>query len=355
MSGRFWPKARIRVILDLLRLRAAPKLVRDARPLGVFSQPAWMTMSRSLVTVVIPSFNQARFLASAILSVQEQRYQPLETIVVDDGSSDETAEVATACKAILIRQANQGVGAARNSGMAAANGEFVIFLDADDELLPNAVESGVAFLETRPDLACVVRRCEPMDVEGRVLPSDQPHVDTTNLYREWLSHNFVWTPGAALFRRRRILAIGGFPTDVSAAADYAVYLTLARSGGVGLDPQPVMRYRRHDEAMSVDPVLMLRETLEVLRRERGLVPPELIGALNEGRRNWRKFYGEEIITRLRRDWRARRLGRWHLAAIYMLLRHCPRSLWTNGTRKLARTLRGEPREELQTTATRRSS
>ena len=313
-------------------------------------------MPRPLVTVVIPCFNQGRFLSSAIRSVQNQGYESLETIVIDDGSSDDTVAVASACGARVIRQPNRGVGAARNTGMGVARGEFIIFLDADDELLPGAIESGVAFLEARPQISCVGRQCQPIDVEGRVLAAEQPAVDAgADLYREWLSHNFVWTPGTAVFRRSSILRIGGFPSDVSASADYAVYLTLARHAGVVLDPRPVVRYRQHDEAMSLDPVLMLRSTLEVLRRERPHVPPELMGAFEDGQQVWRTFYGEEIIARLRGDWRAGRRERWQLHAIYALIRYCRRALWTNAVRKAGRTLRGEPQEELQATVTRRSS
>ncbi len=128
-----------------------------------------MQTSRAPVTVVIPCFNQGRFLASAIRSVQAQSYEPLETIVVDDGSSDETAEVATAAGTRLIRQSNLGVGAARNAGLSSAAGEFIVFLDADDELLPGAIDSGVAFLDARPETSSVVRQCYSMDIDGRPL------------------------------------------------------------------------------------------------------------------------------------------------------------------------------------------
>ena len=312
-----------------------------------------MQTSRAPVTVVIPCFNQGRFLASAIRSVQAQSYEPLETIVVDDGSSDETAEVATAAGTRLIRQSNLGVSAARNAGLSSAAGEFIVFLDADDELLPGAIDSGVAFLDARPQTSSVVRQCYSMDIDGRPLHSEQPIVHGIDLYREWLSHNFAWTPGAAVFRRRAILDIGGFPTDVDAAADYAVYLRLARHGTVAFDPRPVLRYRQHEGAMSGDPVLMLRTTLEVLRRERAHVPSNLTGAFAHGQRVWRTFYGEQIIERLRRDWRQGRPDRWQVQAVYTLIRHCPRPLVTNLLRKITRKLRGQPQEDLPTTATRR--
>ena len=313
-----------------------------------------MQTSRASVTVVIPCFNQGRFLASTIRSVQQQLYEPLETIIVDDGSSDETSEVATAAGTILIRQPNLGVGAARNAGLNAATGEFIIFLDADDELLPGAIDSGVAFLEARLHTSAVIRQCHSMDIDGRPLPSEQPIIHGADLYREWLSHNFAWTPGAAVFRRRAIVDIGGFPTDVDAAADYAVYLRLARHGTVAFDRRPVLRYRQHEGAMSGDPVLMLRTTLEVLRRERAHVPSNLNGAFAHGQRVWRTFYGEQIIERLRRDWRQGRRDRWQIQGVYTLIRHCPLPLLTNLLRKITRTLRGEPQEELSTTATRRS-
>jgi glycosyltransferase involved in cell wall biosynthesis len=303
-------------------------------------------MPRPLVSIVIPCYNQARFLPTAIGSARRQRYSPLETIVVDDGSIDGTSQTADRHGALVIRQLHRGVASARNAGLGAARGDFVIFLDADDELLPDAVESGVDILTRYPSASCVVRLCQSMDAEGTPVATQHPTVETSDLYREWLLCNFVWTPGAAMFRRLNLVEIGGFDPTVDPVSDYALYLTLAHAGTVLFDRREVVRYRRHDEAMSSDPVLMLRSVLQVLDRERVLIRPNHVAAFRTGHRAWRAFYGEQIIERLRRDWRERRLDRRQLDAVYMLVRHSQAVMWANVKRKLTRIVRRLPSQEV---------
>jgi glycosyltransferase involved in cell wall biosynthesis len=297
-------------------------------------------MSGPLVSVAIPCFNQARFLKDAISSVRRQRYAPVEIVVVDDGSTDESARIAAAAGVRLARQGNAGLSAARNAGLKMARGEFIVFLDADDELLPDAVESGVELLQRSPSVSCVVRRCQIMDTERRPLPTVHTPVGTPELYRAWLRRNFVWTPGAAVFRTDAISAIGGFPIDLAPAADYAVYLTLARKAAVLFDAREVVRYRQHDGNMSRDPVLMLQATLGVLRRERRHITSEYLNDFRDGLRVWREYYGEQIIERLRRERRARVNSTWQKPAVLALATHCPRVLVRHGLRKLSRILRG---------------
>lgn len=291
----------------------------------------------ALVSVVIPCFNQARYLRAAIESVHAQTWSPIESIVIDDGSSDGSADVArAACATVVKQQANAGLSCARNAGLALARGEYVLFLDSDDQLLPDAVRSGVEQLERRPDAACVVRRCALIDGEGRALPVTHTDLRDDDLYRELLHMNFVWTPGAAVFRRAAIHAIGGFPEDVSPAADYAVMLALARRGGLAADTSEVVRYRKHDGNMSGDPILMLRTTLTVLDRESHQLPWKYSGDLEEGRRRWCTFYGDQLVERLRREWRGlRRPGVLAKGGLF-LLRRCPHQATTHLLRKLRR-------------------
>src|SRR4030095_2329734 len=119
-------------------------------------------MVPGIVPIVIPCFNYRQYLGKAIYSAQAQQYRPFEIIVVDDGSTDDSATIAEHAGVRLIRQPNAGLGVARNAGLAEAAGEFVLFLDADDELLPDAVATGVAVLRARPAVACVVRLCQLM-------------------------------------------------------------------------------------------------------------------------------------------------------------------------------------------------
>jgi glycosyltransferase involved in cell wall biosynthesis len=300
-----------------------------------------------LVSVVIPCYNQAHFLANAIESVRAQRYDPLELIVVDDGSTDDTSAVARGLGAILIRQPNRGQSVARNVGLRAAHGVFAIVLDADDELLPDAATTGVSVLLKHPGAICVVRLCQVMDEERRVVPSNPPVLASDDLYREWLLRNFTWTPGAAMFRRVPLLASGAFPASVSAAEDYAVFLRLARAGLVVRDPRNVVRYRQHRGNKSADPKLMLVATLEVLRREGRYVPPEYRDVFAAGVRNWRRYYGEQIAHQLRTDWRQGRRGLRQLRSAWILARHGGPLLWSHAVRKLSRVMRGQPPAELE--------
>jgi glycosyltransferase involved in cell wall biosynthesis len=310
-----------------------------------------MSTALPLVSVVIPCFNQSRYLGSSLGSVHAQDWRPIESIVVDDGSTDDTAATAKVLGATrVVRQQNMGLARARNAGLAAAHGEYIVFLDADDQLLPDAVSSGVETMEQHPGAACVARRCLLMDDAERPLPTTPPTLESTDLYRELLGTNFVWTPGAALFRRDAIAAIDGFPTDYPAAADYAVLLALARQGTMIVDRRDAVWYRKHDRNMSRDAMLMLRAVLGVLERERPLVPARLEGVFVAGQRRWREFYGEQLATDLRREWRTSRRLRPLLKGSWFLCRECPEKAATHFLRKLSRVLRRHPRSALNSTA-----
>ena len=125
-----------------------------------------------LVSVVIPCYNQAHFLTEAIESVLAQTSRQFEIIVVDDGSTDNTAEVAARYPGIgYLRQDNQGLAAARNTGLRHSQGDYLVFLDADDRLLPAALESGLDYLSAHPACAFVWGHYLRFTSDGSVLPT----------------------------------------------------------------------------------------------------------------------------------------------------------------------------------------
>jgi glycosyltransferase involved in cell wall biosynthesis len=290
------------------------------------------------VAVVIPCFNQARYLHSAIQSARAQTHPPAEIIVVDDGSTDDTAKVAEEMGALVVRQKNRGVSAARNAGLARATGELVVFLDADDALLPSALEMKASALAANTQAAAVLTRCEVMDEAGKTLPVVHQEIDPAHLYRGLLSRNFVWTPGAAMFRRDAVREIGGFAEDLGPAADYAMYLRLARVGRVVFVDACAVRYRQHDASMSRDPVLMLRATTEALRREAVAGPAWVRGEVRRARRVWCAWYGEQIVHALRHQWRGRAWSRQTLRAVLTLLYRCPGTVAEHVARKSRRSI-----------------
>ena len=299
-----------------------------------------MTPAGSLptVSVVIPCFNQARYLGHAIASALSQSHAPLECIVVDDGSTDETVAVAQVLRARVIRQGNHGVSAARNAGLALARGEFVVFLDADDELLPGALVREAAALSATPTIAAVVTRCEAMDESGTPFAVVHHEIDPANLYREWLSSNFVWTPGATMFRRAELIALGGFADDLGPAADYALYLRLARDNRIALIDGSGVRYRQHGASMSRDPALMLRATLKAVRREERHGPAWARRHARRARSVWCAWYGEQVVDDLRVRWRDGSFGARQLRAIATLIRRCPSLVALHVARKARRML-----------------
>ena len=300
------------------------------------------------VSVVIPCFNQARFLAAAVRSVQSQHGVILDTIVVDDGSTDETAAVAKSCGAdTILRQRNQGLSAARNAGLEIASGEYVVFLDADDELMPDVLSQQIAVLRDRPDAACVAGRCRLIDAAGNDLLTAIRSIAGDDLYAELLVKNFIWTPGSVVFRRSSIASIGGFDTDVSPAADYGVYLRFARDGLLVVTSVDVVKYRQHGANMSRDPLLMFRATLAVLARERAALSQRYADAFVRGWRAWSACYGEQIVHLLREELRSRRrLGTLAVGAV-LLVRYCRPELRLHARRKFGRVLRGLPAADLE--------
>jgi hypothetical protein len=143
-----------------------------------------------------------------------------------------------------------------------------------------------------------------------------------------------------MFRRDRLAAIGGFPESLGPAADYAVYLELSRDGQVLFDARDAVRYRHHAGNMSRNRALMLRTTLDVLRRERPFVPATHLSALQAGDAAWRDFYGDHMMEELRASWRARRWGRRELTHAWTLLRHCRAVLAKHLVRKLSLIIAG---------------
>jgi glycosyltransferase involved in cell wall biosynthesis len=127
-----------------------------------------MTNRDNLVSVIIPAFNAASFLPHAVASIDRQGYHPLEIIVVDDGSTDNTAEVARSLPSVscYLHHQNRGPSAARNLGLRQAGGEFIAFLDADDQWPPGKLNLQLGRLRAEPQLDVVLGRIQYISLPG---------------------------------------------------------------------------------------------------------------------------------------------------------------------------------------------
>lgn len=227
---------------------------------------------KGLVSIVIPCYNQAHFLSKAIESILNQTYQNFEIIVVNDGSTDETSQIAKSYSNIqLIEQENQGLAKSRNNGLANCKGEFVVFFDADDKLLPKALEIGVSALKNRPDCVFVSGFCQRISYEGDYLPTPQPNIDESDYYRALLRTNFIWAPSNAMYRRNIFEKTSAFNTELSPAADYEIYLRIARLFPIYHHSHIITEYRQHQTSMSKKFDLMLKNVLAVLEMQREFV------------------------------------------------------------------------------------
>jgi glycosyltransferase involved in cell wall biosynthesis len=254
----------------------------------------------SLVSVVIPCFNQAHFLGEAIQSVESQTYREREIIVVDDGSTDATSEVAKRHDVRYIRQDNRGVAVARNRGLGACRGEFLLFLDADDLLAEDAIAAGASCLNRKEDVAFVFGRPDVAGLPPDLLP---PRVES-DFYLRLLESNYIWMPGLVLHRRRILDQLGGFDPRLGGGADYELYLRITRRFPIAFCSTLRGTYRRHEGSMSRDSARMLRDTSAALRSQRANVRgvPEYRAAYRRGVENLRRAYGrwaaEETIRQL---------------------------------------------------------
>ena len=254
-----------------------------------------------LISVVIPSYNHARFLPDAIQSVMQQTYRPVEIIVVDDGSSDDTEEVVRPFQAVrYVKQRNSGVTAARNVGLHLSSGSYVVFLDADDRLLSEALDIGIRSLSANPDCALTFGTFYMIDGEGRKRGASHPLRRRRYGYRDFLEQNFIGNPGVALYRRDALAAVDGFDSANQAAGDYDLYLRITYTFPVACHTEPVLEYRRHGSNMSNDPATMLPACLNALKKQVPVVKGDALleAALKRGTAYWKNYYGERLVIKM---------------------------------------------------------
>jgi glycosyltransferase involved in cell wall biosynthesis len=197
-----------------------------------------------LVSVVIPVFNGEQFLAEAIRSVLDQTYQPIQPIVVDDGSSDASVAIARSFEAVdVIEQEHRGPGAARNRGVAHSSGGFLAFLDADDVMPADKLERQVGYLIENPGVGCVLGRQE---LFGDGLSADWRDALSPPMWRhpELLDRGSL-QPLSLVVRRSDFDSVGNFSTEFGEDIDW-----LCRAWGAGIGVHTVdavvLRRRVHD-------------------------------------------------------------------------------------------------------------
>lgn len=211
------------------------------------------------MSVVIPCYNHARYLNDAIESVLMQSYARIEILVVDDGSTDNTAEVvARYIQVQYVHQPNLGLAEARNTGLRKSHGEYIAFLDADDLFYTDALMAGIQCFDKHHSSAFVYGGFSFVTDKLLFIKARFPNPSNAN-HIAFLRTNQIGTPGAVLYRRQILELLNGFDTSVPACADYDLYLRITKCHKIACHNGMVVKYRRHADNMSNNHKRMLLE------------------------------------------------------------------------------------------------
>jgi glycosyltransferase involved in cell wall biosynthesis len=310
-------------------------------------------MPQPLVNVVVPVYNGANYLRKALDSALGQSYQPLQVIVVDDGSTDSSADIITSygIRLLAIRQANGGVALARNAGIRACRGEFIAFLDQDDWWLPEKIEKQVEKFRADKNLGLVhTDVLQYGDAVARFVDPVYP-TDTTPLlqgrcYQRLILDNGVFNSSVMI--RRSVLGRSGMFDPAmpgNTVQDYDLWLRIAQHFPFGYVAEKLTVLRLHDNQGTWDRRAMLTDELGLLERTLGHNElrastamrtrlARLLGALGVA-------HLDAGSSRSARPHFARALGlrrSWRLAALYALSFLPVR--WTNWLRQRRARRRG---------------
>lgn len=237
-----------------------------------------------LVSVIIPAFNSAQYLADAVESVFAQTYSVVECIVVDDGSTDHTQELLNKLLKLhpglkTARKTNGGLSSARNMGLRESTGDFISFLDADDVLIPDKIERQVAYLNANPDVGIVYGDCliatetlRPMKMYTAEMPRDIEPIDAL-CYRNWFG---VMIP---LVRRTVIDRVGEFDEELASAEDWDYWIRCSKIARISYLAGAVSLYRQHSCQMHYDYFCMRRACIQVAKKQFSDNPGRLRGAM----------------------------------------------------------------------------
>jgi glycosyltransferase involved in cell wall biosynthesis len=265
---------------------------------------SWPGTMSATISVVIPCYNHGHFLPYAIESVLAQTAAPIEIIVVDDGSIDETAAVSRRYGAAVtyLYQPNAGLSAARNTAIRRARGTFIQLLDADDILAPTALEHVASAMAADTQASVFHASWEEIDVDGQAYAAVPPPNLGADPFHAFFDPLLVGPPCRFTVRRTALLEAGLFDTRLSSCEDWDMWFRLALAGKTFVAvPDAFAAYRNHSGSMSKNHARMWHSGMTVLKQARNRHGcPVCDRAFAAGVRKWRNFC---YLTTLREDLR----------------------------------------------------
>lgn len=284
-----------------------------------------MNQQAGLVTVVTATFNMARYIGETLDSILAQDYPFLESVVIDDGSTDNTGEVLAPYVATgrvrVIRQENAGQTVAKNRGIAEARGEFVAFCDADDTWRPDKLSQQVNAFAQNPRIAVVYSDMAIIDGNGDHMPVTPVRRYSGEITAPLLIDNFVPFP-TTIVRRSVLTEVGGFDESLTMSIDYDLWLRISVRYLFHHIPEPLANYRVWEGQMSHRMGERLENFMVLLKRF--LAENPHCATLSEQKTAWAHF----LVTR--GYWHFREGRRRHAAGDYlaaMRFRFFDKRLW----------------------------
>ncbi|MBO3460915.1 glycosyltransferase family 2 protein [Aetokthonos hydrillicola Thurmond2011] len=231
------------------------------------------------VSVVIPAYNAMAFLPETLESVLKQTFTDFEVLIVNDGSSDHIVEWAsqiTDPRVRLITQENQRVSAARNTGIANAQGEYIAFLDADDLWEPAKLEKQVLCLDNNPEVGLVYTWTLLVDKQnkptGRIFASDVEG----KAWDKILENDMISSGSCPMVRRCCFEAVGVFDRDLAYAPDLDMWVRIAFRYPIAVVKEPLVRYRQIPNSFSRNREKMTQDLRQVIEKTFQCVPLDLL-------------------------------------------------------------------------------
>jgi alpha-1,3-rhamnosyltransferase len=222
------------------------------------------------VSVVVPSYNYAGFIAATLRSVFRQTHAPRELLVIDDGSTDDSPRVVERAlrdcpfPSELVVRANRGLCATLNEGLTRSRSKYFAYLGADDLWLPEFLAARVRALEARPRAVLAYGHAYLVDAEGRVVDCTKDWAAYADGDARGMLLQTVAPMSPTVVYRREALARHGW-NEGARLEDYELYLRLSPEGDFAFDPRPLAAWRRHGRNTSRDQRMMLEEQLKALR------------------------------------------------------------------------------------------
>jgi len=229
------------------------------------------------VSVVIPTYNIGPFIGAAIDSVLAQGFQDFELLVIDDGSSDDTPDIADGFddpRVRVYRRAHRGPTYAMNEAIERAQGRWIAFLDGDDLWMPEKLERHIEVMTARPDLDLTFCLSRMIDECGRDLHITSPRWSGPLTYRDLLISNPAANGSSIVVNREALVRAGGFDTAFAAVYDQELWLRLAllRRDNIACIPEVLTLYRRRVGQITADASVMERGWRQMMNKHRQLQP-----------------------------------------------------------------------------------